>query len=244
MVAALYDIGARERIRDRIAEIERRIDEKSYRPGPWDQLLKDVRMLPREDRAALKEEISRVSSKLHRRDGKRTLSLTTGIAAEAVLTLIGGVLIVFAIHNHSNGLANVLAIIAAGIWTMTFQPLVKVAVGYLLGVGYEYAYFNGAEPRFKMRFGDYLAARRWARIVLHLSGTIGSPLGAWLTLVCLPTDLRIAIDVCWAIFWIVVAVNIAGFIVALAGVRKLGPMKASAGSGGSAALELREALEF
>jgi hypothetical protein len=137
MVAAAYDIGARERIRDRIAEIERQIDDQSYRPGPWDKLLKDARMLPREDRVALKEEITRVSSKLHRREGRRTLSLTTGIVAEASLTLIGGVLIIFAIHNHS----NLLAIIAAGIWTMTFQPLVKIGVGYLLGVGYEYAYF-------------------------------------------------------------------------------------------------------
>jgi hypothetical protein len=240
MVAAAYDLGARERIRDRIAAIERQIDDQSYRPGPWDQLLKDARMLGREDREALKEEITRVSGKLHRRDGKRTLSLTTGVAAETVLTLVGGILIVLAVHNHS----NLLAIIAAAIWTMTFQPLVKLAVGYLLGVGYEYAYFNGAEPRFKMRFGDYLAAPRWARILLHLSGTIGSPLGAWLVMVCLPSDLRVAIDVCWAIFWIVVMVNVAGFMVALAGVRKLGPMKASASSGGVAAMELREALEL
>ncbi len=240
MVAALYDIGARERIRDRIAEVERQIDEHSYRPGPWEGLLRDARMLPREERQALKEEITRVSSKLHRRDDRRTISFTTGLVAEAALTVVGGVLIVLAIHNHS----NLLAIIAAAIWTMTFQPLVKIAVGYLLGIEYEYAYFYNAEPRFKMRFGDYLATPRWARIVLHLSGMLGSPLGVWLVIVCLPTDLRIAIDVSWAIFWIVVAVNLAGFIVALAGVRKLGPMKASASSGGVAALELREALEI
>jgi hypothetical protein len=240
MVDALHAIGAREQIRDRIAEIERQIDENRYHPGPWDRMLKDARALPREEREALKEEISRVSSKLHRRDGKATLSLTTGIVAEAALTLLGAVLIIFAIHNHS----NLLAIIAAGIWTMTFQPLVKIAVGYLLDVEYEYAYLYGVEPRFKMRFGDYLAAARWARIVLHLSGTIGSPLGAWIAMVCLPTDLRIAIDVCLAIFWIVIAVNVTSFILALAGVKKLGPMKASASSGGVAAMELREALEI
>jgi hypothetical protein len=240
VVDAPYDFGARERIRDRIAEIEKQLDEKRYRPGPWDRVLKDARSLAREDREALKEEISRVSSKLHRRDGRKTLSVTTGVVAEAALTLVGGILIVLAIHNHS----NLLAIVAAAIWTMTFQPLVKVAVGHLLGVEYEYAYLYNAEPRFKMRFGDYLAAPRWARVLLHLSGMIGSPLGAWLAMVCFPSDLNIAVDVCWAIFWIVLAVNIASFIVALAGVRKLGPMKASAGSGGAAALELREALEF
>jgi hypothetical protein len=240
MVDALHTIGAREEIRDRIAEIERQIEEKRYHPGPWDRLLKDARALPREEREALKEDISRVSSKLHRRDGRATLSLTTGVMAECALALLGGILILFALHNHSNGLA----IIAAGIWTMTFQPLVKIAVGYLLGVEYEYAYLYNFEPRFKMRFGDYLAAPRWARILLHLSGTIGSPLGAWLAMVCLPSDLGLAIGVCWAIFWIVVAVNVASFIAALAGVKKLGPFKASASSGGAAALELREALEI
>jgi hypothetical protein len=232
--------SAREAIRDRITAIENEIDAGGYRPGPWDRLLKDARMLPREDRAVLADELSRVSNKLHRRDGRRTLSLTTGVVAEAALTLLGVILIFFAIHNHS----NLLAIIAAGIWVMTFQPLVKIAVGYVLGVEYEYAYLYGAEPRFKMRYGDYLKAPRWARILLHLSGMIGSPLGAWLAIVCLPTDLRIAIDVCWVAFWIVVAVNIASFLVALAGVRKLGPMRASASSGGVAALELREALEL
>jgi hypothetical protein len=240
MVDALHAVGAREQIRDRIAEIERQIDEKRYHPGPWDRLLKDARALPREEREALKEEISRVSSKLHRRDGRATLSLTTGMVAECAVALLGGILVLFAIHNNS----NLLAIIAAGIWTMTFQPLVKIAVGYALGVEYEYVYLYNFEPRFKMRFGDYIAGPRWARILLHLSGTIGSPLGAWLVQVCLPADLKIAIVVCWVIFWIVVAVNVAGFIAALAGVRKLGPMKASASSGGAAALELREALEM
>src|SRR5271168_1278234 len=153
MVAAVYDFGARERLRDRLVQIERQIDEKSYRPGPWDKLLKDARMLPREDREALKEEFTRVSAKLHRRDGKRTLSFTAGLVAETALTVVGGVLVILATRDHS----NLLAILAAGIWMMTFQPLVKVGLGYLLGVGYEYVYFNGAEPRFKMRYGDYLA---------------------------------------------------------------------------------------
>lgn len=240
MVAAAYEIAERQPVGERVAGIEHQIDDHSYRPGPWDKLLKDVRGLPRNERATLKDDISRVSSKLHRRDGKRTLSVSTGLAAEVVLTVIGGILIFLGVRDHS----NVLAIIAALIWMMTFQPLIKVGVGYLLGVGYEYAYFNHAEPRFKMRFGDYIAAPRWARIVLHFSGTIGSPLGVWLVMLCLPSDLRIAYYVCLAAFWLVIAINALGFVVALAGVRSLGPMKATASSGGSAALELREALEI
>jgi hypothetical protein len=240
MVEAQSDVGARERVRERIEEIERQIDEKRYRPGPWDRALRDARALSREDRGVLKEEVSRISNKLHRRDGRATLAVKVGVIAEVALTILGGVLIVLAVYNHS----NLGGILAAVIWMMTFQPLIKIGVGYLLGIKYEYAYLYNLEPRFKMRYGDYLAAPRWARLVLHLSGTIGSPLGAWLVMMCLPADLRIAIDVCRGIFWVVVAVNVVGFIVALAGWRKLGPMKASASSGGVAALELREAFEI
>ena len=240
MVEPIYDVGARERIRDRVAEVERQVDEKRYRPGLWDRILKDTRALAREDRVLLKEEFTRVSSKLHRREGRATLSVTAGVVAEAALTMLGVVAIILAIHNQS----NVSGIIAALIWMMTFQPLIKVGVGYLLGIEYDYAYFYGVEPRFKMRFGDYIAAPRWARIVLHLSGTIGSPLGAWLAMVCMPSDLRIAIDVSLAILVLVVAVNLVQMITALAGVKKLGPFRASFSSGGSAAMELREALEI
>jgi len=242
MVDALVAIDsvAREQLRDRIAEVERQLDAKVYRPGPWNKLLKDARALPREEREALKEEFSRVSSKLHRREGRRTLTLMAGLAAEVALTVVGGVLIVLAIHNHS----NLLAIVAAGVWMMTFQPLVKIGFGYALGIEYEYAYFYGVEPRFKMRFGDYLAAPRWARILLHLSGTVGSPLGVWIVIVCLPTDLKIGIDVCWAMFVLVAAVNVFSFFAALFGLSRVGRFKASYSSGGSAALELREALEI
>lgn len=240
MVEAQSDVGARERVRERIAEIERQIDEKRYRPGPWDRALRDARALSREDRGVLKEDFSRISNKLHRRDGRATLSVRTGVIAEAALTILGAILIVLAIYSHS----NLAGIIAAVIWMMTFQPLLKIGVGYLLGIKYDYAYLYNLEPRFKMRYGDYLAAPRWARLVLHFSGTIGSPLGAWLVMECLRSDLTIAIDVCRGIFWVVVAVNVVGFLVALAGVRKLGPMKAGASSGGGAALELREALEI
>ena len=234
------DAVAREQIRDRIAEVERQVDAKSYRPGPWDRLLKDTRALPRSERVTLKEEITRVSSKLHRREGRRTFSATGGLVGEIALTVLGGVGVVLAIHNRS----NVAGIIGAVIWMTTFQPLVKVGVGYLLGVEYEYAYLYGVEPRFKMRFGDYIAAPRWARILLHLSGTIGSPLGTWLVLICLPAELRIAIDVCRVMLLIVIAINVAQLLVTLAGVKRIGAFKASFSSAGSAAMEIREALEI
>jgi hypothetical protein len=240
VVASHTAVTEREGIRNRIAEIERQLDEHRYRPGPWELVLKDLRALHPDERVELKDEVSRVSSKLHRRDGRATISLTIGLSIEAALTAIATVLIIVAQQNHS----NLCGIIAAGIWIMTFQPLLKIAVGYLLGVEYEYAYLYGAEPRFKMRYGDFIAAPRWARIVLHLSGTVGSPFGAWLATICLPNDLTIAIDVCWVLFWIVVAVNVASFLLALGGVRRLGPFKSRYSSGGAAALDLREGLEM
>lgn len=232
--------SAREIIRDRIVAIEREVDESRYYPGPWEALLRDTRGLPRQERAALADEVSRVSRKLHMRGGRFTLAPTVGLVIEMGMAMLGGLLVILAGAYHS----NLLAIVAALLWTTSFQPMMKIAVGYVLGVEYEYTYLYGVEPRFKMRHGDYIAAPRWARILLHLSGTVGSPIGAWLPTICLPVDLWVAIDVCWIIFWLVVAVNVASFIAALAGVRRLGPMRASLSSGGSAALELREALEI
>jgi hypothetical protein len=138
-----------------------------------------------------------------------------------------------------------LVIVSAVLWTTAFQPLIKVAVGYLLGVRYEYAYLYGIEPRFKMRFGQYLAQARYVRLLLHLSGTIGSPIGAWLPTVFVDPSLRIAIYVCWGLFWTVVVINVAGFVAVLTGVRsRVGSIRLRDSSGGAAALELREALEI
>src|SRR5208282_2239411 len=208
MVAAAQPAAAaRDGIRERIAAIQREVAEGRYHPGPWEALLRDTRMLPRAERALLADEISTVSRKLHDRAGYTTMSLMTGLAAEIALSLVGAVFIIFAAKQHSIWLADLFVILAAAIWMMTFQPLFKVGVGSLLGVKYEYAYLFGAEPRFKMRYADSLAAPRWALIVLHLSGMIGSPLGVWLPTICIGKDLWVAADFCWVVFWIVVAVN-------------------------------------
>ena len=235
-----FKLPERENIRDRIADIEHALDSNQYRPGIWRATLADARRLSREDRRALAEDISRVSRKLHLREPRRRASFTTALILEGVFALIGGVLLLLANQNQS----NTLGIIGMLLWVMTLQPLVKVGVGFLLSVEYEYGFLFGVEPRFKMRFGDYLAAPRWARIVLHLSGTIGSPLGSWLATVCLNKNLWIAIDVSWVAFWLVVAVNAASMIAALAGVRKVGPFAFRDSSGGSAMIELKEALEI
>lgn len=196
--------------------------------------------MPIATRRELSDDLSRVSRKLHER-GKRTFTVTAAYTAEIVLAVAGAIVLAFGAHLQS----TLLVILAALIWTTAFQPLVKVGVGQLLGIGYEYAYLYGVEPRFKMRFGEYLAKPRYARLLLHLSGMIGSPLGACLPILFIDPSMKIAEYVCWAIFWVVAAINIGSFIAMLTGLaRKAGAIRLADGSGGSAAIEVREALEL
>jgi hypothetical protein len=70
------------------------------------------------------------------------------------------------------------------LWASAFQPLIKVVRGTALGIGYEYIYlFGRIEPHFKTDFGSYLALSAWKRMIFHLSGTLGSALGAALVAV-------------------------------------------------------------
>ena len=225
---------------NRIAAVEHDIDAGDYRPGAWQALLKEVRRLPRTERVALANDITRVSHKRHARANRQTIPFTAGLLAEVGLAITGLALLWLAIREPS----NVLAIGAAALWITAFQPLVKIGAGGVLGMGYEYVYFLGVEPRFKLRYGDYLAAPRGARILFHLSGMIGSPLGAWLPTLYLGAHLRAAIDFCWAAFGLVVASNLVPFVAALAGVQRIGPLKLSRVGAASAASEIRECFGY
>jgi len=171
-------------------------------PGPWAQVVKQIRALPLAERRSLSEDVSRVSRKLHQRARRRTIQVQTGYLAEATFAVVGAIVLRVGVTHQS----NLLVILAALIWTVAFEPLVKVGVGHLLGIGYEYAYLYGVEPRFKMRFGDYIAQPRYARLSLHLSGMIGSPIGACLPTLFVDPSMRIATYLCWAVFWMLVAI--------------------------------------
>jgi hypothetical protein len=204
--------------------------------------LRTARGLPRADRAALADDISRVSRKLHQRHRWRTIPFVAAYGAEVVIAVTGLIILITGLRDRS----NLLVLIAAGLWTAAFQPLVKVSTGRLLGIGYDYAYLYYVEPRFKMTYGKYLAAPRWARISFHLSGMIGSPLGLWLPTVWISDDLTLANYVCWTLFWLIVATNLGPFFATLFGIRKIGSfrLRPADSSAGMAAFELREALEI
>ncbi len=232
--------STREEIRTRAIEIERQVDEGRYRPGAWEALLEAARALPRAERESLTEDFSRASRKLHLRGGRRTLPVGPALVLEGLAALVGAIFLVLAVERES----NLFGILAVLVWVVSFQPLLKVSVGYLVGIDYDYAYLYGMEPRFKMRYGEYLAAPRWARIVLHVAGMAGSPLGAYLVAISLGDTTWVARLVCWLIFWLTVAINFASLGAGLAGVRRLGKLRLSLSSGGVAGQELREALEI
>ena len=231
-------MASMDELRNQLVAIEADLDAGGYHVGAWDEFLRRVRGRSQQERHGLAADVSRVSRKLHARNGLRTVSLPAGIALELLATAVGGAALAI---GRAQG-SSVAAVVAAVIWITTFQPLVKVCVGALLGVRYEYVYLRGIEPRFKMRYGTYLAAPRWARIVVHLSGTVGSPFAAWLGRKLMQPRLAPAASICMVLFWAVVALNALLFSAALIGVRRIGPIKLSTTSGGAAAWELREVL--
>jgi hypothetical protein len=218
--------------------IERALDEGLYRSGPWERFVRRARQRPRGERRALAADVSRVSAKLHHRGGRRTVSVGAGVALELAATAAGGALLAAGLRLASNAAV----LLAGAIWITTFEPLVKIAVGLALGVRYDYAYLRAGEPRFKMRYGTYLAAPRLARISFHLSGTVGSPLAAWLVGGIAGPSLPASGAICFAAFWVLLGVNVVVFGAAVLGRRRLGPLRLGIASGGAAGTELREAL--
>ena len=222
----------------RLAAIEHAVDNGSYRPGPWQALTRDIRNSMFFERAAVSDDVSRVSRKLHLRKPRRRVSMNAGLLLAIVGINLGGLVMIVGVGMRS----NLLSFLGALFWMVTFQILVKAAVGRAMGVHYEYLYLLAFEPRIKMKYGTYLSRPRLLRNILHLSGTIGSPLAAYLSYFLLSHTLAIAGDFCLGAFWLLVVVNVVSFVAAIAGMHRLGPLPLSLSSGGSAAYEIREGL--
>lgn len=226
-------------LRAQLLEMEKIIDAGAYKPGPWDRFVRAARNQPPDARATLADDATRVSRKLHLRNGRATMPLERAILWESGATIIGAVLLAAGVAWKS----NVLAILGALTWTATFQPLAKVAIGTALGVSFDYAYLEGSfEPRFKISYGKYLARPRWARILFHLSGVVGSPLGIYLAGTLMAPVLPTASKICEVIFWLENAVNLLAFVGGVIGRRKLGPVRVAISSGGVAGAELHDAF--
>ena len=226
-------------LRERLATIERTVDNGAYVPGAWQRLIDDLRQVPLGIRAAVADDVGRISRKLHLRHRRYTVSVTAGLCLECFAATLGGILLALGIGRASSAFT----ILAMILWVSSFQPLVKVASGTALGIRYEYAYlFGGIEPRFKTDFGSYLALSPWKRMIFHLSGTLGSPLGAALVAVTAGERLPIAAWVSWIVFWLVIAINAAAILAGLARVRRIRGFRIAEASGGLAAIELRSVI--
>lgn len=226
-------------LQEALGKIERELDQGCYRPGPWARFLEAAAGQSKATRLALAEDVTRVSDKLHQRKHAVRFPFWVGLVLHAMGIAAGVAILEMGLDRAHTGLA----ITAAIILTIALQPPVKIAVGVLTGIRYSHFFFFGIEPRFKMRYGTYLSAERWRRGFLHLSGTVGSPFAfGW---VALRTGevLPRASAICWALFLLLVAVQVSTFLLGIAGVRRLGPLGAVRHtSGGAAAYELRAAV--
>ncbi|MGB6552178.1 MAG: hypothetical protein WBE78_01725 [Candidatus Binataceae bacterium] len=230
--------AAPDDLRIGLLQIEHNLNEGHYRPGPWERYIRELKRRPITVRAALCADVNRVSRKLHLRTPRKTISVRAGVTIEIVAIVLGGVLLWASVRE----LSVVLALVGALLWVMTLQPLVKISAAAVFGVGYEYAYLLRGEPRFKMQFGGYVACPRSARVVLHLFGTIGSPLGAWAASRIIRGVLPGTAEVVMAAFWIVVAINVIEFAAGVAGFRRIGSIRTIESSGGAAGLEIYESI--
>jgi len=105
---------------------------------------------------------------------------------------------------------------------LCLQPLTKISTGILLGVRYSYVYLWYFEPRFKMRFGTYHHLARWKKLILQLSGSVGTPIAllvGWRVLGDAP--LLAMLSLAGALM--VALMQVGAFAAVWFGVRKLGP---------------------
>jgi hypothetical protein len=219
-----------------LAEIEDAIDSNTYSRGRWQVFLERAATASPDELLPLESSTTRVSEKLHQRTSPSTMPFGRALAFE-ILASLGG----FSILIVAASTGSVVGLVAAAVClVVTLQPLLKVATGLAFQLAFAYAYLWGVEPRFKLKYGTYLAAPRWKRVSFHASGMLGSPF-AWLivALVARPSHPTLS----EVLLWLAVAhmtFVVAQFLLALVGVRRvplLGLLRL--GSGGAAAWELR-----
>lgn len=226
-------------LRAQLDAIERSLDAGTYRAGAWQRFLVQAARATPDERRALEEAVTRVSEKLHALKAGRRVTALQGLAFEGLGAVLG--LVVLA-AGAASGRA-LLIVLATAVLGTALQPLLKTSTGIALGMGYAYAYLWRGEPRFKLRFGSYLAAPRWRRVLLHLSGTLGTPIATALcAAVALPSHPLLGRVLAWLVV-LHLLFQAAILVLAVGGVRRmplLGLLRLS--SAGAAGFELRGAF--
>lgn len=200
--------------RDELGAIAESLSNGTYKPGPWQRLIKQLEALPVSDRVELEEQVNTVSNQLHGRNGFWQLPVAVGFLLELILFMLA----VFLILADDVWL-RLGGVVALG---LCLQPSLKILTATFFGVRYAYVFLWYFEPRFKMQFGSYLLRSRGQKILINLLGSLGTPIALivgylvlqevwWLSLLCLVGALGAA------------GMQVAAFIAALMGVRKVGP---------------------
>ena len=155
-------------IANRMQAIAAALEADDYRPGSWQSVLADIDALSADQTRTLAPEVTKLSRQLHQRHGFLQVGFRVGYAVE-IFVFIAGCLAI----AEDSLVTNLAGIFCLG---LCLQPLIKISVGLVLGVRYDYAYLWYIEPRFKMQYGSYLILPGERRVLLHLIGSIGTPL--------------------------------------------------------------------
>jgi hypothetical protein len=201
-------------VRQVMDRIERDLDSGTYHVGDWQKCLAELKGLDERASSMLGQDLTRISNKLHRRNRFLEAPAWMGFVFEYLL-LATSILMMMA----ESALVRLASII---LLALCLQPLIKISVGFLLGVRYAYVYLWYFEPRFKMRFGSYHTLERWKKLALQLSGSIGTPialLAGWQVL----GDEPLLAALCLAGALGAALMQVAAFAAVWFGVRKLGP---------------------
>jgi hypothetical protein len=224
-----------EEARRRLAEIGQALDEGDYIRGAWQRVIGDADTLVLADRVALAPLVTDVSRKLHRRNGYPRMPFIAALSLECIVFAIG----VWLVSMHA--LISILMGLAA--LALTLQPLIKVTVGLIVGVRYDYAFLWQVEPRFKMRYGTYFCLPQIKRVAFHASGALGTPLAMFVGYMrFLPVSREMAWG-CLVFALGAAAMQVGAFVAEWVGVTRIAGLRlANVTSPATAAFELKRLL--
>jgi hypothetical protein len=194
--------------------IETSLDSGTYRVGDWQKGLKALKGLGQDQILMLSPDLTRISNKLHRRNHFAEAPAWMGFVFEYLLLVMS--MLTMTVENTSVRLSSIIFL------ALCLQPLIKISTGILLGVRYSYVYLWYVEPRFKMRFGTYHQLARWQKLILQLSGSVGTPIAlliGWSVLDDAPLLSMLSLAGALA----VALMQVSAFVAVWFGVRKLGP---------------------
>lgn len=197
-----------------ITKIENDLDAGTYRVGGWQALLDMLKDQSRDASAAVSQDLTRVSDKLHRRNGFPETSAWVGFVGEYLLFTLS-----VTVLTAEASLARMVGVV---LLAMCLQPLLKIMVGLAVGVRYSYVYLWYFEPRFKMQFGTYQHLSRRRKLILQLAGSVGTPAALLVGWIALEGEPFLSM-LCLLGALGALALQAGAFVAVSAGVKKVGP---------------------